>query len=316
MEDLYASEQALLATQRVIPLFHLPVSYASAPTLKNWSAATGRKLDSGRRVDRVAGNHSRQSMTFRRKLLAVFALTVFLSVAAVALLVLAVTRNAFEKTEDQRTAALVTQFQREFSRRGEDVARRVQAIATSDPVTRMATALNGTSADSAEYFDLARSHGGESPTRLSGTSRRARDHHFFGAVAGEVRLSRHRVRESVGIERAERISETRRIAGLHWRWDCLPCGRPASASILFTWLADGGSTRIFFPRSTCLRTCAFCCIRIAAIIFPRICCWIRLARGMARGVAGPPTIRSLIEAVQQYNQEMTGIVSLVVRSGG
>ena len=46
-------------------------------------------------------------MTFRRKLLAVFALTVFLSVGAVAWLVLAFTRNAFEKTEDQRTAALV-----------------------------------------------------------------------------------------------------------------------------------------------------------------------------------------------------------------
>ena len=95
-------------------------------------------------------------MTFRRKLLTVFALTVFLSVAAVAWLVLMVTRNAFEKAEDQRTAALVTQFQREFSRRGDDVARRVDAIAASNPVSRMATALNGTSADSAEYFELAR----------------------------------------------------------------------------------------------------------------------------------------------------------------
>jgi signal transduction histidine kinase len=96
-------------------------------------------------------------MTFRRKLLVVFALTVFLSVAAVAGLVLVLTRNAFEKTEDQRTAALITQFQREFSRRGEDVARQVEAIAASDPVSRMATALNGTSADSAEYFELAKS---------------------------------------------------------------------------------------------------------------------------------------------------------------
>lgn len=95
-------------------------------------------------------------MTFRRKLLIVFALTVFLSVAGVALLVQWVTRNAFEKTENQRTAALVTQFQREFSRRGEDVARRVEAIAASDSVMRMATALNGTSSDFAEYFDLAR----------------------------------------------------------------------------------------------------------------------------------------------------------------
>jgi peptide/nickel transport system substrate-binding protein len=37
VEDLYASERSLLATQRVIPLFHLPVSYASATTLKNWT---------------------------------------------------------------------------------------------------------------------------------------------------------------------------------------------------------------------------------------------------------------------------------------
>lgn len=95
-------------------------------------------------------------MTFRRKLLAVFSLTVFLSVAGIALLVLTVTRNAFEKTENERTAALVAQFQQEFERRGEDVARRVESIAASDAVTRMATALSGTPADSAEYFDLAR----------------------------------------------------------------------------------------------------------------------------------------------------------------
>jgi signal transduction histidine kinase len=88
--------------------------------------------------------------------LAVFALTVFVSVAGVAALVLGVTRNAFEKTESQRRAALVAQFQREFNRRGEDIARRVEAIAASDAVARMATALNGTSADPANYFDLAR----------------------------------------------------------------------------------------------------------------------------------------------------------------
>jgi peptide/nickel transport system substrate-binding protein len=37
VEDLYASEVALLATQRVIPLFHLPVSYASSTALKGWA---------------------------------------------------------------------------------------------------------------------------------------------------------------------------------------------------------------------------------------------------------------------------------------
>jgi MarR-like DNA-binding transcriptional regulator SgrR of sgrS sRNA len=37
VEDLYAAEMALLAAQRVIPLFHLPVSYASSSALKNWT---------------------------------------------------------------------------------------------------------------------------------------------------------------------------------------------------------------------------------------------------------------------------------------
>jgi signal transduction histidine kinase len=96
-------------------------------------------------------------MMFRRKLLAVFALMVFLSVAAVAVLVLTVTRRAFEKNEEQRTAALVAQFQREFNRQGEDIAMRVEAIAASEAVSRMATSMNGTAADSAGYFDLAKS---------------------------------------------------------------------------------------------------------------------------------------------------------------
>ena len=97
-----------------------------------------------------------ETMSFRRKLLTVFALTVFLSVTSVALLVQFLTRGAFEKAENQRTSALVAQFRREFSRRGEEIARRVQNIAASDALTRMATALNGTTSDSAEYFDLAR----------------------------------------------------------------------------------------------------------------------------------------------------------------
>jgi len=96
-------------------------------------------------------------MIFRRKLLAVFALTVFLSVAAVAGLVLAVTRRAFERSEDERTAALVAQFQREFNRQGEDIARRVESVASSDAVSRMAITLSGTAADSAGYLDLAKS---------------------------------------------------------------------------------------------------------------------------------------------------------------
>jgi two-component system nitrogen regulation sensor histidine kinase NtrY len=95
-------------------------------------------------------------MMFRRKLLTVFALTVFLSVAAVALLVSAVTRRAFERSEDERTAALMTQFRREFNRQGEDVARRVEAIAASEEVGRMAAKLSRPQADAGPYFELAK----------------------------------------------------------------------------------------------------------------------------------------------------------------
>jgi len=93
---------------------------------------------------------------FRRKLLSVFALTVFLSVTAVAWLVSAVTRRAFDRSENERTAALVTQFRREFNRQGEVVARKVEAIAASEAVSKMATALNRASADAGPYFELAK----------------------------------------------------------------------------------------------------------------------------------------------------------------
>ena len=44
IEDLYAAEQKLLATQRIIPLFHLPVSFAAAATVKSWSVRANGTL--------------------------------------------------------------------------------------------------------------------------------------------------------------------------------------------------------------------------------------------------------------------------------
>jgi hypothetical protein len=37
VEDLYASERALLTSQRLLPLFHLPASYAASSALNNWT---------------------------------------------------------------------------------------------------------------------------------------------------------------------------------------------------------------------------------------------------------------------------------------
>ena len=96
-------------------------------------------------------------MIFRRKLLAVFALTVILSVTTVAWLVSEVTRRAFVRSDDERTAALVTQFRHEFNRQGDEVERKVASIAGSEAVNHMALALSHTPADSGPYFELAKS---------------------------------------------------------------------------------------------------------------------------------------------------------------
>ncbi|HEY6765366.1 MAG TPA: hypothetical protein VI386_11385, partial [Candidatus Sulfotelmatobacter sp.] len=96
-------------------------------------------------------------MNFRRKLLLVFTFTVALSVAGVAFLVSLMTRRAFAHNEDQRTASLMAQFQREFDAQGKEIARRVESIVASEPFAHMAAALDRAPGDSAAYFDLAKS---------------------------------------------------------------------------------------------------------------------------------------------------------------
>jgi hypothetical protein len=88
-------------------------------------------------------------------LLTVFALTVFLSVAAVAWIVSLVTRQGFERSNEERTAALVLQFQREFDRHGEEIAHRVEAVAASDAATRMALALSRGGSEHASFLNEA-----------------------------------------------------------------------------------------------------------------------------------------------------------------
>jgi two-component system, NtrC family, nitrogen regulation sensor histidine kinase NtrY len=96
-------------------------------------------------------------MSFRRKLLAVFGLTVFVSVAAVTWIVSISTRRTFERANEERTAALVAQFRHEFNRRGEEVAQRVEAIARSDNAIRIALAINRSAPDYGAYLNEAKS---------------------------------------------------------------------------------------------------------------------------------------------------------------
>lgn len=45
IEDLYAEERRVLATDRIIPLFHLPASYASGSSLRGWTIRTDGSLE-------------------------------------------------------------------------------------------------------------------------------------------------------------------------------------------------------------------------------------------------------------------------------
>ena len=95
-------------------------------------------------------------MNLRRKLLAALALTAILSVAAVAWIISSLVRRSFEKTNGERTVALVEQFRRNFARQGEEVARRVGTIAAGDAATRMALALGHGSPDFGVYLNEAK----------------------------------------------------------------------------------------------------------------------------------------------------------------
>jgi len=101
-------------------------------------------------------------VSFRTKLLIIFALTVVSAVALVAGAVSTYTRRAFEQLDSQRSNALVAQFRREFSRRGEEVVRRIEGIVDAEATVRMAIDLGRPQADPSLYVNdahgLATSH--------------------------------------------------------------------------------------------------------------------------------------------------------------
>lgn len=102
-------------------------------------------------------------MTFRTRLLLFVAPTVAVTVALVTWAVSATTRSAFETLDGQRTSALITQFQREFLRRGEEVGRRVEGIAGEETTLQIAIELRRPQPDYSQYVNeagkLATAHG-------------------------------------------------------------------------------------------------------------------------------------------------------------
>jgi two-component system, NtrC family, nitrogen regulation sensor histidine kinase NtrY len=94
-------------------------------------------------------------MSFRRRLLLFFALTVLVSVAAVALIVSLMARQAFDRSNDERAAALLAQFRREFNRRGEEVARRIVAASATPEAVRITLAAAQNSPNYNAFLDDA-----------------------------------------------------------------------------------------------------------------------------------------------------------------
>jgi len=94
-------------------------------------------------------------MSFRKRLLLLFALTIALVVALSSSVVWVMLRRSFERANEERAEGLTAQFRGEFARRGEEVARRVAAVASGDTVGRIALELNRGGADRGLYVDTA-----------------------------------------------------------------------------------------------------------------------------------------------------------------
>jgi signal transduction histidine kinase len=89
-------------------------------------------------------------MSLRNRLFALVSSVVLLTVVLVTLTVSASARRSFATLDAERTAALVEQFRREFANQGTQVAERVDRVAQSEAVSRIAA-----SRDAAPYVNEA-----------------------------------------------------------------------------------------------------------------------------------------------------------------
>ena len=99
-------------------------------------------------------------MSFRQKLLLLFAATILLCVAVMSVSVYGTMRQSFEQANQDRANSVAAQFRSEFQRRGQEVARKVESIAASESVQRVALEVSrsssGGAADASGYLSEAR----------------------------------------------------------------------------------------------------------------------------------------------------------------
>jgi two-component system nitrogen regulation sensor histidine kinase NtrY len=94
-------------------------------------------------------------MSFRKKLLLLFAATVLLCVAVISVSVYSTIRRSFEQANQDRANAIAAQFRSEFQRRGSEVVRKVESVAAGETVQHLALDMNRGATDSGEYVSAA-----------------------------------------------------------------------------------------------------------------------------------------------------------------
>jgi two-component system, NtrC family, nitrogen regulation sensor histidine kinase NtrY len=100
-------------------------------------------------------------MSFRKKLLLLFAATVLLCVAVISASVYSTIRRSFEQANQDRANAIAAQFRSEFQRRGSEVVRKVESVAAGETAQRIALDMNRGVTDSGEYVSAAHTLAGQ-----------------------------------------------------------------------------------------------------------------------------------------------------------
>src|ERR1700720_4277769 len=100
-------------------------------------------------------------MSFRKKLLLLFAATVLLCVAVISASVYSTIRRSFEQANQDRANAIAAQFRAEFQRRGSDVVRKVESVAAGETAQHIALDMNRGATDSGEYLSAAHTLAGQ-----------------------------------------------------------------------------------------------------------------------------------------------------------
>jgi two-component system, NtrC family, nitrogen regulation sensor histidine kinase NtrY len=100
-------------------------------------------------------------MSFRKRLLLLFAATVLICVAVISASVYSTIRRSFEQANQDRANAIAAQFRSEFQHRGLDVVRKIESVAAGETVQHIALDLDRGVADTGEYVSAAHTLAGQ-----------------------------------------------------------------------------------------------------------------------------------------------------------